>query len=537
MTAATERIELNMEELEALLERAREAVGPKGYEKLKAAIGTLAHLTQLLEDKKMTIKRLRQMLFGARSEKTHTVLKKKNPKGGGGRNKDGTGKKRGHGRNGSSSYDGADKIWIGHQSLKAGDPCPGCRKGKVYQQARPVTLVRIVGQPPIGATVYERESLRCNLCGEVFKAEAPAGVGKDKYDDTSASMIALLKYGSGLPFYRLQRLQSSVGIPLPAATQWEIVAEMAEVVQPAYEELIRQAAQGKVLHNDDTNMKVLELMVEEPTSDGSDDSSSERKGVFTSGIVSTREERPVALFFTGHRHAGENLAEVLQRRACQLGPPIQMCDALARNMPRELEAIVANCLAHGRRKFVDVAASFPAECRYVLETLGEVYRNDALAREQEMSPQQRLLLHQSQSRPLMDKLYKWFTAQLEEKKVEPNSGLGAAITYMRKRWQKLTLFLRVAGGPLDNNICERALKKAILHRKNSLFYKTMKGAHVGDLVMSLIHTCQLCGTNPFDYLNELQRHSHQLRQQPQQWLPWNYRQTLQQGNTTPQAPT
>jgi hypothetical protein len=106
---------------------------------------------------------------------------------------------------------------------------------------------------------------------------------------------------------------------------------------------------------------------------------------------------------------------------------------------------------------------------------------------------------------------------------------------MRKHWEKLTLFLRQAGAPLDNNLCERALKKAILHRKNSLFYKTRKGARVGDLFMSLVHTAELCGTNPFDYLTELQRHAADLQQNPQEWMPWNYRQTLVGTDATGQA--
>ena len=97
---------------------------------------------------------------------------------------------------------------------------------------------------------------------------------------------------------------------------------------------------------------------------------------------------------------------------------------------------------------------------------------------------------------------------------------------MLKHWEKLTLFLRVPGAPLDNNICERALKKAILHRKNALFFKTANGAHVGDVFMSLIYTCELCGANPFDYLTELERHAGELAEDPQRWMPWNYRQTL-----------
>jgi transposase len=206
-----------------------------------------------------------------------------------------------------------------------------------------------------------------------------------------------------------------------------------------------------------------------------------------------------------------------------------MCDALSRNLklPAELEVIVGHCLAHGRRRFVAVAENFPEPCRHVLEKLGAVYANDALARKRGLSPEQRLRFHQQRSQPVMDELEVWLQAQLAEKRVEPNSGLGTAMTYLLKHWERLTLFLRQAGAPLDNNVCERALKKAILHRKNSLFYKTQNGARVGDLFMSLIHTAELCGANPFDYLTELQRHAEELTAAPAQWMPWNYRQALE----------
>jgi hypothetical protein len=176
---------------------------------------------------------------------------------------------------------------------------------------------------------------------------------------------------------------------------------------------------------------------------------------------------------------------------------------------------------------VDVAENFPDECRYVLEMLGQVYGHDAEARERGLTPDERLQLHQERSRPVMDKLHAWLEAQLAERKTEPNSGLGQAIGYLLRHWKPLTLFLRKAAAPLDNNIAERALKRAILHRKNALFYRTLNGAQVGDLFMSLIHTCQLCGANSFDYLVELQRHAQELAARPTEWMPWNYRETLE----------
>jgi transposase len=260
------------------------------------------------------------------------------------------------------------------------------------------------------------------------------------------------------------------------------VEHSADEIEPARDELIRQAAQGQVVHNDDTTMKVLALTNRSRESTGSDPTeSSDRKGVFTSGIVSILEGHRIALFFTGHRHAGENLATVLKQRAGELNRPIQMCDALSRNLPDlppEFQTIVAHCLAHGRRQFVDVAVNFPDECLYVLQILKDVYTNDALAKDQGLSAKQRLHFHQEKSGPKMDALQAWLTAQIEERKVEPNSGLGEAIAYMLKYWDQLTLFLHQPAAPLDNNVCEQALKKAILHRKNAYFYKTENGARV-----------------------------------------------------------
>jgi transposase len=191
---------------------------------------------------------------------------------------------------------------------------------------------------------------------------------------------------------------------------------------------------------------------------------------------------------------------------------------------------------HGRRQFVETAANFPEECAYILETLGKVYHNDAVTRERGMTPEARLMFHQAESGPLMDQMKNWFAQQIDEKRCEPNSGLGSAIAYMQTRWEQLTLFLRIPGAPLDSNIVERALKRAILHRKNAYFYKTKRGAGVGDLFMSLIHTCQLSEVNAFEYLTVLQQNSDHLAREPGRWMPWNYVQTLASVNAPASFP-
>ncbi|MFO0915202.1 MAG: transposase [Pirellulales bacterium] len=253
---------------------------------------------------------------------------------------------------------------------------------------------------------------------------------------------------------------------------------------------------------------------------------SPRKGLFTSGVVATRDGRRIVLFFSGRQHAGENLADVLQHRAEDSPPPIQMCDGLSRNYPPALDTILANCLVHARRKFVNVQDRFPDECRQVIEFLAEVYRVDDKARRLQLGPEDRLALHQLESQPVMADLKTWLDRQFAERLVEPNSSLGDAIRYMTGHWDQLTLFLRQPGAPLDNNLCERMLKMVIVHRKNALFYLTQRGAQVGDIYMSLIHTCHQCGASPMDYLVQLQEHAQDVAEHPERWLPWNYEEQL-----------
>jgi transposase len=545
---APEIIDVNAQQFEELLERAASnTLRDEDTQLLRQLFESYAGLFQIVGDKNTTIARLRKMMFGATSEKSENVLgdaedtsspvegsdgdatDEATADSGSRQDEDSSKPASGHGRLGADAYPGADQVEVQHPQHAAGEVCPDCGQGTLYEKS-PGVLVRFVGQAPLHATVYRLQKLRCHLCGKLFTAPAPAGVGDTKYDHTVASMIGLLKYGSGLPFNRLQRLQGSCEIPLAASTQWDIVRAASSLIAPAYDELIRQAAQGEVIHNDDTTVRILELMGararKTPPSD--DEHDPKRTGLFTSGVVATLSGMRMALFFSGRRHAGENLSDVLQHRAAELTAPIQMCDGLARNLPRELDTILANCLTHGRRNFVELLDRFPEECRHVIESFKVIYHNDKVSREDELSAEARLVYHQTHSGPTMDDLHAWLQLQFENKLVEPNSALGDAINYLLKRWEPLTLFLRQAGAPLDNNLCERALKKAILHRRNSMFYKTRHGAHVGGMYMSLIYTCELNGANPFDYLNQLQLqlNATNVSQQPERWMPWNYRESV-----------
>jgi transposase len=540
-----ELVTATQEELDEILQRARPALSDQQYRLLEGVLATFVYVMLKLQNAKTSIKRFQRMLFGHRTEHKRNVLERAGaaddsqlpdgaesvpqmpatvpvpaPKP----------RPPGHGRNGSQAYSGAPIVECVSPELESGDRCPECDKGKVYDSP-PKSLVKVVGQAPLGATVYRVQRLRCRLCDAVFTAPLPAAVASlPKYDSSCASMIAVLRYGNGLPHFRLEGLQASLYVPLPDATQWDIVSKAVPGPRAAFQELIRQAAQAPLLHNDDTPMKVLSLMKERAKAEA-DGVKPVAKAINTSGIVAVlqdnaNEQRKVVLFFTGHAHAGKNMELVLAHRAEGLAPAMQMCDALAANVAGEFNTILANCMAHGRRQVVDVAEHFPEAARHVLEALAEVYKNDAQCRRDELSAEQRLSFHQAHSQPVMEELERWMSEQFEQRLVEPNSGLGKALRYLLKHWQELTLFLRKAGAPLDNNLCEQILKRAILHRKGSMFYKTVKGAEVGDIYMSLIHTCRLCDVNPFEYLNALQHHAQDVISRAALWLPWNFREQL-----------
>ena len=538
-----ELITATQEELDEILSLAKTTFPERQYRLLEGVLATFVYVMLKLQNAKTSIKRFQRMLFGHSTEHKRDVLKR-TAAADDSQVQDGAqaqpqmsatvpvpapGTRRpGHGRNAAQAYSGAPIVECVSPELEPGERCPQCDKGRVYDSP-PRSIVKVIGQAPLGATVYKLQRLRCRLCDAVFTAPLPAAVAAlPKYDSSCASMIAVLRYGNGLPHFRLEGLQASLYIPLPDATQWDIVSKAVPAPRAAFQELIRQAAQAPLLHSDDTPMKVLSLMKERARAEAGG-VKPVAKAINTSGIVAVlqddaqHKQRRVVLFFTGHAHAGKNMERVLAHRAEELAPAMQMCDALAANVAGEFTTIVANCLAHGRRQVADVAEQFPEAARYVIEALAEVYKHDATCRQEGLSDAQRLSFHQQHSLSVMDGLERWMAEQFDKRLVEPNSGLGKALNYLIGHWAALTLFLRTAGAPLDNNLCEQALKRAIIHRKGSLFYKTVHGADVGDIYMSLIHTCRLCDVNPFDYLNALQQHAQAVIGAPARWLPWNFR--------------
>ena len=426
-------------------------------------------------------------------------------------------KKPGHGRNPHTAYTNAIDIRV-LLNLTVGDDCPLLCGGRLGPY-KPGIVIRVQGQNFAQAYRYHIEQLRCNLCSAIIKPENPDDMGDEKYDASFIAILALMKYYVAVPFYRQEQLQRMLGFPLSDATQWKLIEQLAGYCFVIFNLLKRLAANGHVIQNDDTPVKILEVIKQ--IKDGT---LVDRTGMYTTGIIAEHEDHKIALFINGRQHSGENVGDILKYRAPEKEPIIQMCDALSANVPKTMQTILSNCLSHGFRKFDELLDYFPKECLIITRLLSRVFKLDQDTRG--MSDQDRLVYHQTHSKPLMDELARYMASLLTDRHIEPNSDLGRAIKYMQKHWAKLTRFLTVAGAPIDNNVVERALKIAIRNRKAAMFYKTTYSAGIGGMLTSLIYTCDLAQQNPHHYLTALQEHYDKVVAKPEQWLPWNFRATM-----------
>ena len=437
------------------------------------------------------------------------------------------GHRAGTGRLGAAAYAGATRIECRHEELAVGQRCPVCGQGNLYALPAGVAI-RIDGNALLSAMRYELEKLRCSACGETFTAELPAGVSDEKYSPQARAVLAVSRCYLGVPGYRLQGYQAMLGVPVPDATQWDQIEVVGDCAYKVFEQMEREAAQGELIFQDDTAVRILSLMKENRDRVAAAQAQGlskpkERTGMHTTALAVQVGEHTAILYYSSRRHAGENLQGLLDKREAGLEKPLAMSDALLSNeVADESMLIRCHCLAHGRRKFSDLEEVFPHECQVVLDVIRQVFDHDEQARKDQLSPEARLAYHQAQSQPLMDELKGWLDTQIEDHLVEPNSSLGKAIGYMRTHWQTLTRFLSVQGAPIDNNLAERLLKLFIRQRKNSLLYKNPHSAYIASVLTSLMATCIYAGVNAVDYLVALQEHRHEVFSNPAAWLPWAY---------------
>ena len=536
-TSQAQEVQQHLAEVQALVAHLETASWTEeDWDILSRVLQSYARLLATLIEAQMTLKRLQALLFGTRRRRRPpSASGPADTPGGPGQVTDegaagGTttteqapehgpragGHRPGVGRLSAEAYVGAVQVACRHEELQVGQVCPVCGQGRLYALP-PGVEIRIDGNALLSAIRYEVEKLRCSACGQVFTALLPAEAGGEKYSARARAVLALGRYYLGLPWYRMEGYQAMLGVPVPDATQWEQSERVADCGYAVFTHLERLAAQGELIYQDDTAVRILAFMAENAHTPAP-----ERTGMYTTALVVKVGAQTICLYYAGRAHAGENLKALLTQRAADLDLPLVMSDALVSNEADETRLIRCHCLAHGRRKFSELEEVFPTECRVVLDTLAQVFDHDEEARKRQLSAAERLAYHQTVSRPLMEALQHWLMTQGAERLVEPNSSLGKAIAYLLGHWETLTRFLTVPGAPLENNLAERALKLFIRQRKNSLFYRTEHSAYIASVLTSLIATCLHAGVNAFAYLVALQAHRAEVVADPAAWLPWTY---------------
>jgi len=533
-------ITLSTAEGEALIERVEgSGLSAEDRRVVVQVIRLYFWLMVALQEAKLSLKRFRTMLFGEPAKARDPTVPAGAPAGGEVRKPTAAssgpeapakpsrgGHRPGQGRQGAEAYAGAERVECRHEELAVGQRCPVCGQGRLYALP-PGVEIRVDGNALLSAIRYEIEKLRCSACGEVFTATLPAEAGTEKYSPRARAVLAIGRYYLGLPFYRLEGYQAMLGVPVPDATQWDQIERVADSGYVVFAHLEALAAQGELIYQDDTAVRVLSLIAENHQAQAHAEAqglsrSKDRTGMYTTALVVRVGERTICLYYSGRAHAGENLKALLEKRAADQGKPLVMSDALVSNEADEATLIRCHCLAHGRRKFSELADVFPAECQVVLDALRQVFDHEDMAEEQQLSARERLAYHQVYSGPIMEGLKCWLAKQSDERLVEPNSSLGKAIAYLWGHWDTLTQFLSVPGAPLDNNMVERALKLFIRQRKNSLFYATEYSAYIASVLTSLMATCLYAGVNTLEYLVALQEHRAEVFADPAAWLPWTY---------------
>lgn len=537
-----EEVQLSREEGEALLARLEaNTLTAEDRRVLGKVLTFYFWLLFALREAKLSLKRLKVVVFGEKPKKPKPPASGESPSGGSGGANESQRKvsqggqapvsppeKRlpppGHGRQGAAVYRAAQTVACRHEELAVGERCPACGRGWLYRLP-PGVEMRLDGNALLSAVRYELEKLRCSAWGQIFTAAVPAAAGTEKY--TARAVLALARYHLGLPWHRLEGFQALVGVPVPDATQWEQGEIVGDCAHPIFKCLEKLAAQGEVIFQDDTPQRVLALMEENQQARAQAHAQGktqvgERTGMQTTALIAQVGPRRICLYYTGRRHAGENLERLLAQREPGRDKPLVMSDALSRSNAEEAGLIRCHCLAHGRRKFTELAEDFPAESAVVVDALKLVYDHEAEVREKQLSAEERLGYHQTYSAPVLTTLKGWLEHQTEQRLVEPNSSVGKAIAYLLDHWETLTRIVQVPGAPLDNNVAERALKLCIRQRKNSLFYATEHSAYIASVLTSVIATCGQAGVNALDYLVAVQEHRREVCTNPGAWLPWNY---------------
>jgi transposase len=440
-------------------------------------------------------------------------------------------KRNNHGRRGAESFSTLALSQHTHNALSVGCLCPVCLHGRLYR-FWPRTFVNIAGQAPFIGARHHVERLQCNGCKEIFEAPLPDalrndGVGEGRLYSFSAHSVAVLfKFIGIVPWHRQQTLQASMGVAVPDASMSDMCEVVANIAQPVVRVLRRLAAQAPLLYGDDTGATIFRLDSEIKT-ERRTGKQVERTGCHVSAIIARLAKgQHVAILRIGIQHTGEFLDEILAARSSHLPPPIIMGDASSTNTVTVMKTEMCGCNSHAIRRFKDLESQYPRELEPLLEQYRALFEHDATTKSEGMSDSERLVYHQTHSRPLFKQMCRNASALFAQRIVEPNSNLGGALDYLLNHQRALSAFFRLPGAPICNNLLERELRLPVRLRDAAPLFRSQAGAAIAATLWTLCITALHSSVNLFEYLGCLQRFANDVHDHPDKWLPWTYQQRV-----------
>jgi len=307
-----------------------------------------------------------------------------------------------------------------------------------------------------------------------------------------AAFVAIMKYGDGLPLYRVEKILARYGLDVTRTTLAAWMIRLAELILPLIKLLHATQVSYDVMQMDETTVQVLK-------EDGRSAQAKSRMWVRRGGSPKT----PVILFDYEPTRSGavawrllEDFKGILQSDGYSGYTAVGKRDGI----------VHVGCLAHARRKFDEALKAQKATGRGGLAAEGlaliqRIYRVEKLAREAKLTPEQRKKLRDERARPIWDELRRWLDAKRGH--APPQTLVGKAMTFLDNQWPLLIRYLDDGRVEVDNNLCENAIRPFVMGRKAWLFSDTPAGAHASARLYSLIETAKASGLEPYAYLEHV----------------------------------
>lgn len=304
-----------------------------------------------------------------------------------------------------------------------------------------------------------------------------------KVDVSLLVMLLMAKYVYHMPIYRIQKKLEQLGLKLSESTLGSWVAESLKLLGHLYDELVNRVKQCKYLQADETPIKVLDKAKKGTT----------HRGYYwvyhdvESGLVlyeynpSRGQTAPIQFLsnYEGYLQTdGYAVYDILPNKKIKL----------------------VGCMAHARRYFYEAEENDKARATWMLDKLQQLYQIEEEARQQNLTPANRLALRQQKSVVLLTEIKTWLNEN--QKQVPPKSPTGKAMTYMNMRWEKLSLFAYDGILEMDNNLVENAIRPIAIGRKNYLFAGSHEAASRAGIIYSFITCCKKNNINPHRWLED-----------------------------------